>query len=76
MKLCLKNLAIKVLGIILGTWWILLVMGMIHLTKISPDIEWLIACGLVGGWLLVGMIAVISALCGFMLVIRGVDDVF
>ena len=74
MKICLKNIGLKLFGIIVGTWWILLAMGMIHITKISPDVNWLVACGLVGGWILVGFIGIISLVIGLMLVMKEINE--
>jgi len=75
MKICLKSVAFKLLGIFIATWWILLAMGMVYITKISPDVNWLVACGLVGGWVLVGFIGAVSLLCGIMVVMRDLDEI-
>jgi len=67
MKMCFKNLLSKLGGLAVLTWWILLALGMGAITQRSPSIDWLVVCGLVGGWMLVGVIAFISIIIGLII---------
>ena len=74
MKICIKNLLTKLVGFLTLTWWILLAFGMGAITKHSPNIEWLVVGGLIGGWILVAIIALISVLVGYLTVTGSWDQ--